>query len=65
MSVLISATTLRAHGYRFVTDVAKCAKKAHKEGTTLKEATVALGFLTPEEFDQKVRPELMLYPDEP
>ena len=45
-------------------DVAKCAKKAHKEGTTLKEATVALGFLTPEEFDEKVRPELMLYPDE-
>jgi len=46
-------------------DVAKAAKKAHKEGTTLKEASVALGFLTPEEFDQKVRPELMLYPDEP
>ncbi len=45
-------------------DVAKCAKKAHKEGTTLKEATVALGFLTPEEFDEKVRPELMLGPDE-
>lgn len=45
-------------------DVAKCAKKAHKEGTTLKEATVALGFLTPEEFDDKVRPELMLHPDE-
>ncbi len=46
-----------------IVDVAKCAKKAHKEGTTLKEATVALGFLTPEEFDEKVRPELMLYPD--
>jgi fumarate hydratase, class II len=45
-------------------DVAKCAKKAHREGTTLKEATVSLGFLTPEEFDEKVRPELMLYPDE-
>lgn len=44
-------------------DVAKCAKKAHKEGTTLKEATVALGFLKPEEFDEKVRPELMLNPD--
>ncbi|KAG6879733.1 hypothetical protein C0992_012336 [Termitomyces sp. T32_za158] len=44
-------------------NVAKCAKKAHKEGTTLKEATVALGFLTPEEFDEKVRPELMLHPD--
>ena len=46
-----------------MTDVAKCAKKAHKEGTTLKEATVSLGFLTPEEFDEKVRPELMLHPD--
>ena len=44
-------------------DVAKCAKKAHKEGTTLKEATVTLGFLTAEEFDEKVRPELMLYPE--
>ncbi|ELU36464.1 aspartate ammonia lyase [Rhizoctonia solani AG-1 IA] len=49
---------------RYVIDVAKCAKKAHKEGTTLKEATVALGFLTPDEFDAKVRPELMLYPDD-
>ena len=45
-------------------DVAKCAKKAHKEGLTLKEATVQLGMLSPEEFDQEVRPELMLYPDE-
>ena len=45
-------------------DVAKCAKKAHKEGTTLKEATLALGFLTAEEFDAKVRPELMLGPDD-
>lgn len=50
---------------RPVSDVAKCAKKAHKEGTTLKAATVALGYLTAEEFDEKVRPELMLYPDEP
>jgi fumarate hydratase, class II len=47
-----------------LSDVAKAAKKAHKEGTTLKEATTALGFLTAEEFDQKVRPELMLYPDD-
>jgi len=30
---------------------------------TLKEATVGLGFLSPEEFDEKVRPDLMLYPD--
>ncbi|KAF7307025.1 Fumarate hydratase [Mycena indigotica] len=59
---LMLATILNSHlGYD---NVAKCAKKAHKEGTTLKEATVTLGFLTPEEFDAKVRPELMLYPDE-
>ncbi|KAG8859401.1 fumarase fum1 [Serendipita sp. 411] len=59
---LMLATILNSHlGYD---NVAKAAKKAHKEGTTLKEATVSLGFLTPEEFDQKVRPELMLYPDE-
>jgi len=60
---LMLATILNSHlGYD---NVAKCAKKAHKEGTTLKEATVALGFLTPEEFDEKVRPELMLGPDDP
>jgi len=59
---LMLATILNSHlGYD---NVAKCAKKAHKEGTTLKEATVALGFLTPEEFDEKVRPELMLGPDD-
>lgn len=50
-------------GLTCLVDVAKCAKKAHKEGTTLKEATVTLGFLTAEEFEEKVRPELMLYPD--
>jgi len=59
---LMLATILNSHlGYD---NVAKCAKKAHKEGTTLKEATVSLGFLTAEEFDAKVRPELMLYPDD-
>jgi fumarate hydratase class II len=66
MTVSVSSSVLArmAYGNCAVLDVAKCAKKAHKEGTTLKEATVALGFLTPEEFDEKVRPELMLYPDE-
>ncbi|CAD6934099.1 unnamed protein product [Tilletia controversa] len=60
---LMLATILNSHlGYD---NVAAAAKKAHKEGTTLKEATVSLGFLTPEEFDQKVRPELMLGPDDP
>ncbi|KAF8329142.1 fumarate hydratase [Cantharellus anzutake] len=58
---LMLATVLNSHlGYD---NVAKCAKKAHKEGTTLKEATVSLGFLTPQEFDAKVRPEFMLHPD--
>lgn len=59
---LMLATILNSHmGYD---NVAKAAKKAHKEGTTLKESVVSLGLLTPEEFDAKVRPELMLYPDE-
>ncbi|KAK0554770.1 fumarase fum1 [Tilletia horrida] len=60
---LMLATILNSHlGYD---NVAAAAKKAHREGTTLKEATVSLGFLTPEEFDQKVRPELMLGPNDP
>ncbi len=41
---------------------AKIAKKAHAENTTLKEAAVALGFLTEEEFDNAVRPENMVGP---
>ena len=40
----------------------KTAKKAHKEGTTLKEATISLGLLTEEQFTQWVRPEDMLGP---
>jgi fumarate hydratase class II len=43
-------------------NAAKVAKKAHAEGTTLKESALALGLLTAEEFDQLVRPELMLGP---
>ena len=59
---LMLATILNSHiGYD---SVAKCAKKAHHEGTTLKEATVGLGYTTAEEFDAIVRPELMLAPDE-
>ena len=41
---------------------AEVAKKAHKEGTTLKEAALALGYLTEEEFDAAVRPEDMTHP---
>lgn len=36
------------------------AKKAYKEGTTLKAAGLGLGYLTEEEFDQWVRPEDMI-----
>lgn len=39
---------------------AEIAQKAHKEGTTLKEAAVALGYLTAEEFDEAVVPERMV-----
>ena len=41
---------------------AQVAKKAHAEGITLRESAVALGYLTPEEFDQAVRPEDMTHP---
>ena len=40
----------------------KVAKTAHKNGTTLREEAVALGFVTEEEFDKVVRPELMIAP---
>ena len=41
---------------------AAIAKKAHAEGLTLKEATLALGYLSAEEFDRAVRPESMVDP---
>ncbi len=39
---------------------AEIAKKAYKEGTTLKQATLALGYLTEDEFDQWVDPSQMI-----
>ena len=41
---------------------AEVAKKAHKEGVSLREAAVGLGYLTGEQFDQAVRPEEMTHP---
>ena len=41
---------------------AQVAKKAHKERTTLREAVLALGFLTGEEFDQAIDPAAMTHP---
>ncbi|ETO27204.1 hypothetical protein RFI_09929 [Reticulomyxa filosa] len=57
---LMLVTALNPHiGYD---NAAKIAKKAHEEGTTLKEAAVALGLLTEDEFDSFVRPEQMIGP---
>uniref|UniRef100_A0A832DN05 Fumarate hydratase class II n=1 Tax=Ignavibacterium album TaxID=591197 RepID=A0A832DN05_9BACT len=43
-------------------NAAKVAKKAHAENKTLKQAAVELGLLTPEKFDEIVRPEKMIGP---
>ena len=54
---LMTVTALNPHiGYD---KAAQIAKKAHKDGTTLKEAALALGHVTAEQFDQWVRPEKM------
>lgn len=57
---LMLVTALNPHiGYD---KAAKIAKTAHKNGTTLKQEAIALGYLTEEQFDQWVRPENMLGP---
>jgi fumarate hydratase class II len=55
---LMLVTALNPHiGYE---NAAAIAKKAHKEGTSLREAAIALGLLTSAQFDQWVRPEDMI-----
>ncbi len=55
---LMLVTALNTHiGYD---KAAEIAKKAHKEGLTLKASALALGYLTAEEFDSWVRPESMV-----
>ena len=57
---LMIVTALNPHiGYE---KAAEIAKKAHKEGTSLREAALSLGHLTPEEFDTWVRPADMTKP---
>ena len=57
---LMLVTALNPHiGYD---KSAQIAKKAHKEGTSLKEAALALGHLTEEDFDRWVRAEEMTHP---
>jgi fumarate hydratase class II len=41
-------------------NAAAIAKKAHKEGTSLREAALGLGLLTSEQFDEWVKPEDMI-----
>ncbi len=59
---LMLVTALNPHiGYDKASQV---AKKAHKEGTTLRAACIELGFLTEEQFEAFVRPETMISPSE-
>lgn len=55
---LMLVTALNTHiGYY---KAAEIAQKAHKEGTTLKEMAVKLGYVTEKEFDQWVNPSYMV-----
>jgi len=57
---LMLVTALTPHiGYD---RAAQIAKRAHREGTTLKQAALASGFVTEEEFNRWVRPEDMIKP---
>jgi fumarate hydratase class II len=41
---------------------AEIAKKAHRDGGTLREAALALGYVSAADFDRWVRPETMIGP---
>jgi fumarate hydratase class II len=57
---LMLVTALNPHiGYE---KSAKIAMAAHHDGTSLREAAIALGFVTPEQFDAWVRPQDMIHP---
>ncbi|MFB3072247.1 MAG: class II fumarate hydratase, partial [bacterium] len=59
---LMLVTALSPHiGYD---NAAKVAKKAHEEGTTLREAALSLGLTSAKEFDAWVQPHKMTGPDE-
>jgi fumarate hydratase class II len=54
--MLVTALNTKIGYYK----AAEIAQKAHKEGTTLKEMAVKLGYLTEKEFDEWVIPEKMV-----
>ena len=53
--MLVTALNTKIGYYK----AAEIANKAHEEGTTLKEAALALGYVSSEEFDAWVKPEMM------
>lgn len=58
---LMLVTALAPHiGYD---RAAQIAKQAHKDGGTLKETALALGYVTDEQFEQWVKPEQMIRPE--
>ncbi|HEX7905391.1 MAG TPA: class II fumarate hydratase [Chitinophagaceae bacterium] len=54
--MLVTALNTKIGYYK----AAEIAQKAHKEGTTLKAMAVQLGYVTPEQFDEWVKPEMMV-----
>lgn len=59
---LMLVTALNPHiGYE---NAAMIAKTAHKEGTTLKQAALASGLLTEQQYDEFVNPAAMIHPTE-
>jgi fumarate hydratase class II len=54
--MLVTSLNTRIGYYK----AAEIAQKAHREGTTLKEMAVRLGYVTPEQFDEWVVPEQMV-----
>jgi fumarate hydratase class II len=58
---LMLVTALSPHiGYDKATEI---AKTAHKNGTTLREEAIKLGYVSAQDFDRWVRPETMIGPD--
>ena len=59
---LMLVTALAPHiGYQRAADI---AKRAHHDGSTLRDASLALGYVTAQQFDSWVQPSLMLGPNQ-
>lgn len=58
-SLMLVTALAPAIGYDKATEI---AKTAHKNGTSLRQEALNLGYVTAEEFDRLVRPDLMISP---